>query len=213
MVKAEATIDNVRMQLSNMRYSLESLDVLRHSLIKTAPERDLDSGDSQDSALQISRLEEPQPKALDDLNRFYELHGQFINSKCSCHRWQSFKSPSILKGVIGSLRIVHDMTFPSMRRCDDADCFGQIAPQIADIIYIFPRWLLCNRIINLTYSSSPHYGLSFALRQTNINPFTGSLYRAATEPNGLKYVEKLLKKGPTTISEVDGNGDTVLHVC
>ena len=212
MVKAGATIDIVRMQMSNMRYSLESLDVLRHSLIKTATERGSDSGDSQDSALQISRLEEPQPKALGDFNGTYGLHGQFINSKCSCHRWRVFQSPSILKGVIGSLQIVHDMTFLSMRRCDDANCFGQIARQIADISYICPRWFW-NRMINLTCSSSLRYGRSFVLRQTKINPFTGSLYQAATEPDGLEYLEELLNEDhTTTIYEVDANGDTILHV-
>ena len=199
------------MQMSNMRYSPESLDVLRHSLIKTPTERDLDSGDSQDSALQISRLEEPQPKALGDFNRIYDLHGRFINPNCSCHRWRFFKSPSILKGVIGSLQIIHDMTFLSIKRCDDANCFGQIARQIADINYMFPSWF-SNCLITLIYSSSLRYGPSFVLRQTRINPFTGSLYRAATEPDGLEYVEKLLNKSSSAISEVDTNGDTVLHV-
>ena len=200
------------MQMSNMRYSIDSLDVQRHSLIKNATERELDSGDSQDSVLQITRLEEPQPKAFGDLNRLLELPKRFINPECSCHRWRFFRSPSTLKGVIGSLQIFHDKAFLPMRRCDDANCFGQLAGQIVDISYIFPRWLFCNRIINLTYSSSLRYGPSYVLRQTRINPFTGSLYRAATEPDGLEYVEKLLKKGPTTISEVDANGDTVLHV-
>lgn len=201
------------MQMFNMRYSIDSLDVQRHNLIENATERGLNSGDAQDSALQISRLEEPQPKALDGSERAYKLHGRLCNPKCSClcHRWRFFQSPTILKGVAGSLRITHNIIFLSMRRCDDANCFRQTARQTVDMNYVFPKWI-CNRIITLALEISSIRSPELCLRTTKMNPNTISLYRTATEPDGLDYVKKVLKEGEISIYDGDENGDTILHV-
>ena len=213
MAKAQAIVDSLPMQMSNMRYSLESLDVQRNSLIENAVEQGLYSGDAQDSALQISRLEKPQPTAFSGPKRAYKLHGRLCNPKCpcSCHRWRFLQSPTILKEVAGSLRIIYNIVFLSMRRCDDANCFVPRAEPVADMSYIFPEWI-CKRIIHLTLEISSIYGLRFTFRLTKMNPNTISLYRTATEPDGLDYMLKLLKEGPITMYDSDANGDTILHV-
>ena len=200
------------MQMSNMRYSLESLDVQRHSFVENATERGLDTGDAQNSALQISRLEEPQPEAL-GLKRTYKLHGRLCNPKCpcSCHRWRFFQSPAILKGVAGSLRIIHNTIFFLMQRCDDSNCFGRTTKKVADMSYTFPKWI-CNLIITLTLEISSLSGPSLVLRLTKTNPNIISVYRNAREPDGLYYVSKLLEEGLISIHDGDANGDTILHV-
>ena len=181
--------------------------------MKTATERGSESGDVQDSSLQISRFQEPQPRVLGGFNRIHGLHGRFCNPKCpcTCHRWRLFQSPTILKGVAGSLLIVHNIMFLSRRRCDDAYCFGRREKQVADINYIFPKWI-CNRTITLSLTTSSIYGLEFTIRVAKMNPNTMSLYRTATVPGGLDHVKELLEEREISPYDVDENGDTMLHV-
>ena len=192
-----------------MWYSLGSLGFQRHNSIMTATERGLDSEDVYDSPLQINRLEEPQPRALGGPNRVHELYQRFCGPKCHCpcHQWQVFQSPSILKGVIGSLQIIHNIRFWLIQKCEDVNC----SSQTAEMSYMFPGWF-CYRMITLRFSRSLGSKWCLSLRQIRVRPFTSSLSSAAAQPHGLEYMVRLLKEDPRTVNEVDANGDTALHV-
>ena len=130
--------------------------------------------------------------------------------ECACHTLKTFRSPSLLKQVVGILFVGYSgspIRMGSPQRCTEAKCLSRIAFQ-TNVSYIFPSWLLAKALIlGLTAQSVGE--ISISLKVQRIVPNGSEVFRL-TSSNDVDGLKNMFRKGLASPHDVAlGNQDTL----
>ena len=133
---------------------------------------------------------------------------------CCCHRRNHFRSPSLLRNVLGSLSIGFHTSPWAAPACNSPSCRDRY--RRFAYAYAFPQWLW-NRILlaHLAYSQSRGPELCFrVLRVRPNNSDIMRLLRRNPQPDEIIMTEvrRLFDNGEASVLDVDENGTCVLRV-
>ena len=133
---------------------------------------------------------------------------------CSCHRMNRYRSPSLLKTLIGSLSVGYHTSPWAAPTCNSPSC-GHHSKKFT-YIYAFPQWLRNRiRLAHLAYSQSR--GPEFCLRVLRVRSYDSDIMRsfrgfASSDEEIILEVTRLFVNGEASVLDVDENGTSVLGV-
>jgi hypothetical protein len=144
--------------------------------------------------------------------RMYKQSNCEIDCDCSCHSSYRYRTPLMLRNLIGTLLIGYAGP-PLLRpKCEKITCQNRTG-QSFRLIYCFPRWFLekmIHVVATMAYTGTPSFGLDVQ-RRIGWGSEDGILRFALTgNTDGVKW---LLSAGKASMTDVDPNhGRTALHV-
>lgn len=131
---------------------------------------------------------------------------------CSCHSSHRYRTPLILRNLIGSLILGHTGSSLLGPNCNKSTCQNHTGRSF-QLVYCFPQWLLQRAIhivAAITYTGTPIFGLEVR-RRIGWGGEDGILRFALT--GNTIGVQSLLEVGKASMTDVDPNhGRTALYV-
>lgn len=186
---------------------------LLHAILKQLP-----IAQPEDQTCRISKtVEEPKSQLLGTTSRdIVRVTGSSPfgtgcrqHCRCVCHSYSTVKTPSFIKGALGSLFLKFS-GFPILTsRCDNTTCAKAKASGVK-FDYFFPSWL-CSRRLIAQYTTSDLQAPELRIRVPRVRPRQSDIFNMARlgDVDGLKT---LFEKGLASPYDVDSSGITALHV-
>ena len=129
---------------------------------------------------------------------------------CKCHYIRSFKTPSALHNIIGTLFAGYSgCPIQNSQRCTEASCISQFAFR-SYVNYIFPSWFL-SKTLTATIMCASAGEISVALSVRRIIPQGAELFRL-TEMGDVESIKELFRSGLASPNDSTIGGVTALNV-
>jgi hypothetical protein len=130
---------------------------------------------------------------------------------CICHTERSFRSPSFMEKLVGSLFIGYSGVPILRQKCNQHSCHLESQP-LMYVTYYFPTWFLA-RMVSLMISTTPLAGPVVSLKTQRTVSGDADIFTCAKtgDINKMKY---LFQNGLASPHDVSfSSGITALHVC
>jgi hypothetical protein len=130
---------------------------------------------------------------------------------CICHTERSFRSPSFMEQLVGSLFVGYSGIPILRQKCNQHSCHLESQPLVY-ITYFFPIWFLA-RMISLMISTTPLAGPVVSLKTQRTVSGDAEIFLCAKTGN-INKIKYLFQNGLASPHDVSfSSGITALHVC
>ena len=130
---------------------------------------------------------------------------------CKCHRLGGFRTPEILRSIVGSIFIDYSGIPVLNSKCDNTACVNANGQSSLRISYYFPRWFL-SRMVSAILSYNLRDGPELShLRTPRVRPVDAAIFVTAREGDVVK-MRRLFKERSASPFDVDVNGYSALFV-
>lgn len=130
---------------------------------------------------------------------------------CVCHTERSFRSPSLMEQLVGSLFVGYSGIPILRQKCNQQSCHLESQP-LMYITYFFPTWFL-TRMISLMISTTPLAGPVISLKTQRTVLGDSDIFECAKTGN-INKMKYLFQNGLASPHDVSfSSGITALHVC
>ena len=141
----------------------------------------------------------------------FQRHPCFTSCTCNCHDVKSFKSPHILKSILGFLFVRYSgYPLDFSQPCSDSLCQSQPRFNVR-VVYYFPFWLF-GRMIDVSLMASRVQELSISLTIRGTIFTTADVYRAIALDDDQDLRHMLGKRGARPNDVSVNSGDSALLV-
>lgn len=128
---------------------------------------------------------------------------------CQCHVTTSFRTPSWLKHVVGSMSVHGNYSINLGRRPCNKACQGS-GPTSLQILYLAPSWIYL-RSLNFYFKLQSLYCNKFVLETPRIIPSNASIW-SIIELGKLSKLQEMLHQRLVSLHDVTSSGRSLLNV-
>ena len=132
---------------------------------------------------------------------------------CQCHVRTQFRTPPWLSTMVGTLFYSSSYTpSPETRPCNSRLCSRSRPYSSSRFTYYFPAWMMRATLLHATWNNLEGRNSSWMIRMPR-EISDGDYCWDYIYVGSVDLVRKSLSQRTMTPLDVDGNGESVLHVC
>ena len=131
--------------------------------------------------------------------------------ECPCHIRRRLNTPRLLDGFLGTLFVGYSGSPLLSQKCDRVSCQGRKS-SATSLVYMFPRWFVMSRMIQMKAQVTAMYGPELSLRFNRVINGKALVFHYATTGDVGK-MKQLFEQGRASPSDVRyDSGWTPFHV-